>query len=164
MKSMFTLLILLTAIMLINELHAQDYKMEWAPKIEATYDIYDTFSAIEDEAGFKADVYRSYETATKMVQASGYLVETWMVTDAWKRLSFAEQKQFLGALPITLEAIMVNGKDLVSLYSLDPHEGEQLAHADYFTIWRIPFVDDVAVFEQLAAETGWKQYFRRVGE
>ncbi len=124
-------------------------------------DNYDTFSAIYDEAGFKADIYKgSGTTSVAATQQRIHFIEIWTATEAWTALSDQEQTAYLEALAAPIESLMASGAEIIS-WGVNNEQTDQRADYDFFAIWSFPSQESVKGFEQAVAGSGWYTYFRQ---
>jgi len=159
MRNTIILFALATCSLLLNKLQAQSQNQNVNPPIEEL-DNYDTFSAIYDEVGFKADVYREYGVPATATHTRIRFVETWTATEAWKALTDKEQVAYLQTLDDPDRFMLVNGVEIIK--KGDNTEEDQLANVDFFTIWSAPDGESENGFEQLITNYDWYTYFRQV--
>ena len=128
-----------------------------SPKVEETDD-YDTFSAIYDEAGFKADVYRSYNPETPVAAEIIQVSIAWKVTEAWTMLSEKEQTAYLEALVTPIENILANGVKVIS-WDINNEDSGYSANYGFFAVWIFPNEESVQNFEEAVTNADWYTYF-----
>ncbi len=123
---------------------------------------YNSFSAMQDEAGVKVDVYRSYSTTpVAKDQERIHFIEAWTATEAWKALSDQEQRVYLESLVAPIENILAGGVEIIS-WGVNNLETDQRADYDFFATWSFPSQESVRGFEQAVASSNWYKYFLQV--
>ena len=123
---------------------------------------YNSFSAMQDEAGVKVDVYQNYGTPpVAKDQQRIHFIEAWTATDAWKALSDQEQLAYLESLAAPIESILAGGVEIIS-WGVNNLETDQRADYDFFALWSFPNAESVKSFEQAVAGSGWYKYFLQV--
>jgi len=88
-------------------------------------------------------------------------VEMWNARPAWIALSLDERKAFMEKVAEAAAALGPLGAELLGAWVND-EDTDHRADRTYFTVFRFPDKDSVAVFEAIVRESGWYDYFDQV--